>query len=607
MATSGYWRANGVSYDNHIYIEWQLAEQDIANNRSRINWQAYARFNTSDSQLDNGFVNSNAGGQWANGGRVKNYQGTHNTRNHHLASGSFWIGHRVDGNQEVQFGAGITFYGFGRSEGTSQGWGLPTIPRASNPTWAKNTYVVGEAMTLYMNRKANFTHKVYMQVPDNNNIKTFTGVVDNVTWTPTEAEIDAIYARMPNTNETSLGADVETWNGGTHIGNGWQNATIKTNITECKPLFSNFTYKDKKASTVAITGDNQYIIQGHSELEATISTANKATARKSATMVKYNLAVSNQNVDINYSSSDIVKDFGTIGNDNNTPLTIKAIDSRGNLETVTKTVKVLPYQAPRITASAKRLNNFETQTQIKIEGDISRLTIGDVDKNTVNATNGVQWRYKKVGTTTWSAWLNVVSTISSGKVTTTPFKFNLDRNFAWDIEYKIVDRLNTTTFAEVLSVGIPIFRIGLDGKVYNQEQPLMPSHIGQILITTTLATPAQVEAIYGGKWVAWGGGRTIVGVGSNGTTNYTGAEQTGGSDKVALTTQEMPSHTHTSIDRILLWDANKYGMFGVGGTNGTPYAQSSGWDGKVVNDVGGNQAHENRQSFITAYMYKRTL
>ena len=600
MATDGNWRANGVSHDNHFFINWQLASQDVANNRSLINWQAYAHFNQSDSQLDNGFVNSNIGGQWSNGGRVKNYQGIFTTRNHHLASGSFWIGHRADGNQEVQFSGGISFYGFGRSEGTSGVWSLPTIPRASNPTFNKGLYTIGEPVLVYMNRKAGFSHKVYLQVPDGNNIKIFDGVADSVTWTPTEAEIDTLYARMPNTNQTSFGVDVETWNGGTHIGNGWQNVSIKTDVAVCKPLFTEFTYRDKNAATVAITGNNQYLIQNNSTLEATISSGNKATARKSATMVKYNLAISNLTSDINYANTDIVKDFGTLGVNSDTSLTIKAIDSRGNSETVTKTVKVLPYQPPVVSASAKRVNNFETQTQIKIEGDISRLTVENTDKNTVNATNGVQWRYKKVGTTTWSAWANVASTTSNGKVTTAPFNFNLDRNFAWDIEYKIVDRLKTTVFAEVLSVGIPIFRIGLDGKVYNQEQPLMPSHVGQIIISTTLATPEAVEAIYGGKWILWGEGRVIVGVGNNGTNNYTTSEIKGGSDNVVLTTQQMPRHNHGSF-----W-------VGAGSQNGNWGAFNDGrkrdnaWF-LSTNYTGGDQPHENRPSFITAYQWKRVL
>ena len=63
-------------------------------------------------------------------------------------------------------------------------------------------------------------------------------------------------------------------------------------------------------------------------------------------------------------------------------------------------------------------------------------------------------------------------------------------------------------------------------------------------MTRTLNTPAKVQAIYGGTWVAWGAGRVLVGIGSNGTTNYSTVEATGGEEKHTLTVAEMPSHTH---------------------------------------------------------------
>lgn len=85
----------------------------------------------------------------------------------------------------------------------------------------------------------------------------------------------------------------------------------------------------------------------------------------------------------------------------------------------------------------------------------------------------------------------------------------------------------------------------VDGPVYSKGVPLVSSHVGQIIMTTTLNTAAKVQAIYGGTWVAWGAGRVPVGIGSNGTTNYSTVEATGGEEKHTLTIAEMPSHTHT--------------------------------------------------------------
>ena len=73
--------------------------------------------------------------------------------------------------------------------------------------------------------------------------------------------------------------------------------------------------------------------------------------------------------------------------------------------------------------------------------------------------------------------------------------------------------------------------------------------VGSIYTSTTSTNPS---SYIGGTWEAYGSGRTLVGTGSNGTTNYSlGA--TGGSEShnhagtvgaTALTSSQIPSHNH---------------------------------------------------------------
>lgn len=80
--------------------------------------------------------------------------------------------------------------------------------------------------------------------------------------------------------------------------------------------------------------------------------------------------------------------------------------------------------------------------------------------------------------------------------------------------------------------------------------------VNSILITTDNVNPG--TRLTGTTWVAWGAGRAVVGVGSNGTNTYT-TEQTFGADTCTLTaaqcgvnahthshTLAAPSHTHTA-------------------------------------------------------------
>lgn len=126
--------------------------------------------------------------------------------------------------------------------------------------------------------------------------------------------------------------------------------------------------------------------------------------------------------------------------------------------------------------------------------------------------------------------------------------------------------------------------------------------IGSIYMSVNGVNPS---TIFGGTWASWGSGRVPVGVDTS-QTEFNTVGKTGGAKTHTLTVDEMPSHTHTSIDRMLLWDAGKTGMFGTVGTSGTQYVQSSGWGGSVVNNTGGGQAHNNLQPYICVYMWKRT-
>lgn len=65
--------------------------------------------------------------------------------------------------------------------------------------------------------------------------------------------------------------------------------------------------------------------------------------------------------------------------------------------------------------------------------------------------------------------------------------------------------------------------------------------IGSIYMSVNNTNPSQT---IGGTWVAYAQGRTIIGVGSNGTTNYTNG-LIGGSSTKKLSISNISSHSHT--------------------------------------------------------------
>jgi len=103
----------------------------------------------------------------------------------------------------------------------------------------------------------------------------------------------------------------------------------------------------------------------------------------------------------------------------------------------------------------------------------------------------------------------------------------------------------------------------------------------------------------GGTWVAWGAGRFPIGIGNNGTTNYTTAEATGGEEKHTLDVTEIPAHSHP----IAVKSATGGGTASVqGNASAADWLETARSDG----NVGGGLAHNNLPPFEVEYMWKRT-
>ena len=93
---------------------------------------------------------------------------------------------------------------------------------------------------------------------------------------------------------------------------------------------------------------------------------------------------------------------------------------------------------------------------------------------------------------------------------------------------------STTTIANTANTTVN----GLNNNFLNKTYP-----VGSVYVSNKNVNPG---TIFGGTWVAFGSGRTLVGVDGS-DTNYNTVEKTGGSNSqnITLTTSNLPSHTHT--------------------------------------------------------------
>ena len=123
--------------------------------------------------------------------------------------------------------------------------------------------------------------------------------------------------------------------------------------------------------------------------------------------------------------------------------------------------------------------------------------------------------------------------------------------------------------------------------------------VGSIYISVNSTNPSN---LFGGTWVQFGKGRTLVGVGeytdgSGNYNNFTSAEYSFGEYQHQLSINEMPAHTHQVYRGT---DGNSwFGLTGKEPSATPPYAVET-------SSAGGNWSHNTCQPSITVYMWKRT-
>ncbi|MBR6984158.1 MAG: hypothetical protein IKH75_11665 [Ruminococcus sp.] len=118
--------------------------------------------------------------------------------------------------------------------------------------------------------------------------------------------------------------------------------------------------------------------------------------------------------------------------------------------------------------------------------------------------------------------------------------------------------------------------------------------VGTIYTSVSNANPG---TIFGGTWVAFGSGKTLVGVDTS-DTDFNTVQKTGGEKKHQLTIDEMPRHNHDKLK--LRWNTAT-GANAVYGSNGSGTGEA--YDEQAYE--GGDQPHNIVQPYITVYFWKR--
>lgn len=380
-----------------------------------------------------------------------------------LASETFTVYHNDDGSKNASVSASMSSSSFTPSYASASGSvPLSKIPRKANLTDAPNFNDESNPTIKYSNPAGNSVTSLQACI-------SLTGSTDDIkyrdvgktnssyTFNLTENERDVLRQATPNGNSLSVIFYLKTELGSTTY---YSTLNKTMTIVNGNPTFSDFTYRDSNSDVTSITGNNQILVKGLSTLVATISSTNKMIANKKATAKNYLATIDNKNVSTDYSANDLNIDLGVINVIGTQRLNVRAYDTRNNSTLVYKEIAVYDYNKPIINATINRLNNFEKQTTLKIDGTYTKLTINGVDKNVL--TN-LQYRYRENGGT-WSSWKNLTSTISDGKFTCTDVVLSLDNTKSFEFEIQAIDKLQTSILTLQLDVGQAIFFISSNKK-----------------------------------------------------------------------------------------------------------------------------------------------
>lgn len=438
MANSGQVDGGIANGGFRIRVKWSLNSQSVANNSSSVNVKVYlvvsSGYSTQSwmrgSYTVNGVVrNIDRGTQW--------YYGGENL----LAEDNFTIYHNADGTKSFNISATVTsgWSAIGTMPTASDSWSLPTIARASQPsinTYPNNSpdFNIGDTITIHMNRaSSSFTHTVKFNY-GSTSVTVATGVTNNCTFN-TSTVANALYALIPNANVYNGTVSVTTYNGSTNIGT--KTCAYKAHVVNANPTFT-ASYLDSNSTTSAITTDNQVIVRNKSTLTVNFS---NAAAQKSATLASASVNILGQTFSTTLSGATATINVGTINTSQNTTANAIVTDSRGNRSTIPLTITVADWQEPTAIITAKRHDNYYSNTDINVDANYSSVN----NKNVIT----IKVRTQKQGESTWSAYQTLQDNVTS--------VLTLDNEYAWNIQVLLTDSFGgSTTYNAALSRGMPI-------------------------------------------------------------------------------------------------------------------------------------------------------
>lgn len=449
MALSGSFNTSG--YDGrHWHFSW-TATQNVGANTSTISYKVEAAGGNAGWYMCGPCKVVVAGKTvYNNTGRWKQYKGT-------LHSGTITVRHNNNGT--ASFSASISSAIYYYADGTGNGsktWSLNTIPRASQPsvnTWPDtvSSVNIGDSITIHMNKKASFTHKVTATFGNKTEVVT-NSCIDNVVWNG--FTLAKFAGQIPNATSGTLTFTVDTMNGSTKLG------TKTVSVTANLP-----STVVPSCSISSLTNTNNSF-GCYAKLLSGVKVKPTAAGVYGSTIKTLKISVTDMNDKTASSGTEYTFDpFQKIGSKK---ITVSATDSRGRSAITSMSITVVDYSFPTARISASRGTGSTTNTFVADDtGDHAKIVSSGSASSISGNTITPVLQYRIAGQ---SAWTNLAISASSLSLSDTRVIAVSDTQ-AYDIRLTIRDKAGKEAVATMtLSNGFATmdYKAGGDGIAFGK-------------------------------------------------------------------------------------------------------------------------------------------
>lgn len=443
MATSPYFSTSNefIKYDIHA----DVVSQSIADNTSQVRVVVYCwRTNYyTTNRAGSCYVNidgSSYSNSWQYGEKPISYNS-----DTVLFDRTVTIQHGADGKKNIYVEAKINCPDSFSSSYNGFTVTLATIPRKAEIQSAQNFTDEGNPQITYSNPAGEnaTTLQACISLDGSTALVAYRDINKlgtSYTFNLTSSERNALLASCPNDNSKTVYFIIKTVIAGTTY---YSSKTATMAVVNANPSYSGEEYADTNATTVAITGDDQKIIQDKSTLVFTFASI---TALKSSTLASIAITINSVTVSQSLSgssASNVSVNFGTVNTSSDINASVVITDSRGNTTAFTMAIEVYGWQAPTAIVKATRQENYYAPTTVYCDASYSSLG----GNNTITIT----WYYKEADAVSYT----LGGTLADGGSDV----ISLNNEKAWNVKFEVADLFASVTYIVNVAEGIPILFI----------------------------------------------------------------------------------------------------------------------------------------------------